>query len=100
MRIAQRSGYAIDGDRGRLPIDALEQPALLQLVFRVALDGLALELELHDGTRLLHARHLKGLAQSGPFRNEATRWIVGINRPDQMLERLQTDAVALFQLAE
>ena len=99
-RVAQRIGLAVDLDRTLVPIDAVQQAAVLEVHLGVAPDGLALELELHDRRCLLHPRHRPHLAQAVAARHEALCRVVGIDAAHQVLEGLHGDAVAFLELRQ
>ena len=100
MAVAESVGDAVDDDRARLEVDRSKEAAVIERPFGMARDHLSLELELHHRGRLLHPRHHHGLAQTLAVRQEALGGIVGVDRPHQLLERLNGDAVALFELGE
>jgi hypothetical protein len=61
----------------------------------------ALELELQDRDRLLHARQVQRLGgRHFAFHLEARRRIVGVAGVDERLERRERDAVAFLELLD
>src|SRR3954470_3014597 len=91
---------AVNLDRARVEVYAMQEVSRLQLPFGVTAYRLAFELELHDGRGLLHARHQKLVARAEVFHAEALGRVVGIDFARETFERRDRDAVALFELRQ
>ncbi len=99
-RVPQRVTHAVDLDRSGGVVDAVEQAAVFHVPLGVARDHLPFELELHDRRRLLHPGDRALFPHAGALALKAGRRVVGVHLARQLLERLQRDAVAFFELGE
>ena len=97
MAAAQRIRLALDVHRAGLEVDAVQQAPSLHVVLGMAREQLALELELQNRRRLVHARQLHLVlvhVLAVVLRAELGARIVGIAAHGQRSERAQRDAVA------
>ena len=76
----------------------MQQPAVVEFPFGVALDHGPFELELHDREAPFCIRAIISFSRSPvPLGEEAVGRHVGVDRPNQVLPGLQGDAGALLQ---
>ena len=73
---------------------------MIQLPLGMPREHLAFQFELHDGGRLLHPGHDQILTHPAGLGLEMSGRIVGVDGPDQMLQRRERDAVAFVELTE
>ena len=98
--VAQGVNLALDLDGTLLRVHPVQQPAVFEVERRVALDGLAFQLELDDRHRLLHARHRQRIADALAQTGEKLGPVVVVHVAHQLFQRRQRDAVAHLQLEE
>ena len=101
VRVVERVADAVDGDgpprRGRSGGRSRRWSSSHSGLRAI---DLAFELELHDRDGLLHPGDEQVGPQPSPLGTEARRGVVGVDRPGQVLQRVEGDAVALFELGE
>jgi hypothetical protein len=98
--VAQRVTCAVDLDGAGRRVDPAQQRAVREVPLGAALEGLALELELQDRDRLLHARELGAVAAGVALDGEPLGRVVAVGVAGEPRERRERDAVAVLELGE
>ena len=100
--VGQRIVLVAYSYRSLLWVDLVEQQAVVHVVFRMALDDLAFELELDDRYCLVHSSHehcrtLQSRVVLEVFGQELRARIVAIGVDGESGERQEIDRITLFK---